>query len=118
MILRYRKANATLHIRNVPLDMAKMKAELIQHRYYFERIVEQRTERLLKRITVLESCNATLCDKLDMAYQEIAKLRQQSADNDALTIGQTAKPPFMNNLQQKQLGATITIKRAENVASN
>ncbi len=60
----------------------EMKAELHEHRYYLEQKVEQRTEHLLKRIASLEACNATLCDKLAAAQQELAMFRQQAALTD------------------------------------
>ncbi len=54
----------------------EMMAELHEHRYYLEQKVEQRTDHLLKRIASLEACNATLCDKLAAAQQELAKLKK------------------------------------------
>ena len=69
MLNGYKKTDTTLFISKVMLDMKKMKAELYEHRYYLERNVEQRTEHLMKRVTVLESSNATLCDKLALALR-------------------------------------------------
>jgi PAS domain S-box-containing protein len=60
-------------------EIKEMEEELNEHRYYLEKKVEQRTEQLLKRITLLESCNATLCDKLAQARRDIAALRGQLA---------------------------------------
>lgn len=60
-------------------EMKTMEAELNEHRYYLERKVEQRTEQLVTRITLLESCNATLCNKLAQARGEIAALHKQLA---------------------------------------
>lgn len=48
-----------------------------EHRYYLEQKVEQRTEELVKRINLLESCNSTLCDKLAEAKKLIAALQKQ-----------------------------------------
>ncbi len=64
----------------------EMKAELHEHRYYLEQKVEQRTERLLKRIASLEACNATLCDKLATAQRELAKLRQAVPDDQMMPL--------------------------------
>ena len=71
---------ATLFIKGALRDIAEMKAmeaELNEHRYYLERKVEQRTEQLMRRLALLESCNASLCDKLALAYKELAALKQQ-----------------------------------------
>lgn len=71
---------ATLFIQGALRDIAEMKAmeaELNEHRYYLERKVEQRTEQLMRRLALLESCNASLCDKLALAHKELAALKQQ-----------------------------------------
>lgn len=57
----------------------EMEAELYELRYCLERNVERRTEQLLRRVALLESCNATLSDKLVSAYNELAALKQQPA---------------------------------------
>lgn len=70
-----------LFIRGVMLeitDKKAMEAELHEHRYHLERNVEQRTDQLVRRITLLESCNATLCGKLALAKREFATLNQQA----------------------------------------
>jgi len=59
-------------------DGKEMEAELNGHRYNLEHNVEQRTGQLMKQLTVLESCNATLCDKLALIQKELAALKQQS----------------------------------------
>ena len=64
----------------------EMKAELHEHRYYLEQKVERRTEHLLKRIASLEACNATLCDKLAAAQQELAMLRQATMTDQAMPL--------------------------------
>lgn len=72
---------APLFIRGVMLeitDKKAMEAELHEHRYHLERNVEQRTEQLARRITLLESCNATLCGKLALARRGFATLNQQA----------------------------------------
>lgn len=47
-------------------DKKELETELDEHRYYIERKVEQRTEQLMKQMALLESCNATLCKKLEL----------------------------------------------------
>ena len=64
----------------------EMKAELHEHRYYLEQKVERRTEHLLKRIASLEACNATLCDKLAAAQQELATLRQAAIADQTMPL--------------------------------
>lgn len=74
------ESGAPLFIKGVMLDVTDkkhMEAELASHRYYLERNVEQRTEQLMKRIALLESCNAALCGQLSSARMEIAALGQQ-----------------------------------------
>lgn len=79
MLNGYRKSDTTLFVRKIMLEMKAMKAELNEHRYCLERNVERRTEQLLRRIALLESCNATLSDKLVSAYNELAAHKQQPA---------------------------------------
>ncbi|OGT16731.1 MAG: hypothetical protein A2342_06080 [Gallionellales bacterium RIFOXYB12_FULL_54_9] len=55
--------------------VAEMAAELNEHRYNLERNVSRRTEHLVKRIDLLETCNAKLCGKLAEAQREIGELR-------------------------------------------
>lgn len=62
-------------------EIKAMEAELNEHRYHCERKVKQRTEQLVKRISLLESCNASLCDKLASANKELAALKPQPAHN-------------------------------------
>lgn len=74
------ESGTPLFIRGVMLnitDKKGMEAELAQHRYYLERNVELRTEQLVRRMTVLESCNKALCDKLAMFMKNPAMLNQQ-----------------------------------------
>jgi predicted nuclease with TOPRIM domain len=88
-------------------DMKKMKAELNELRYHLERNVKQRTEPLLKRIALLESCNTTLCDKLASVRKELTALKQQSvytlAKKDTEPNDRTVKLYVMNNQTQKLL---------------
>lgn len=77
--------NRQFPVRSGALATKKLEDELNEHRYYLERKVEQRTEQLMKRITLLESCNATLCDKLAQAKRDIARLRKQLASTFPVT---------------------------------
>lgn len=75
------ESGASLFIRGAMLDITdkkEMEAELNQHRYRLDRHVESRTRQLMKRMVLLESCNATLSEKLAMARMELAALKQQS----------------------------------------
>lgn len=69
--------NRQFLLKSGALAMKKLEAELNEHRYYLERKVEQRTEQLMKRITLLESCNASLCNKLAQTKRDIAALHKQ-----------------------------------------
>lgn len=74
------EAGNPLFIKGVMLDITdkkRMEIELVDHRYCLERNVEQRTALLLKRNSLLESCNASLGDQLSQARLEIAALKQQ-----------------------------------------
>lgn len=76
------ESGAPLFIMGAMRDITEMKvmeAELNEHRYNLERKVEQRTEQLMKRISLLESCNATLCDKLEHTMKDAAELKKQLA---------------------------------------
>lgn len=69
-----------LFIRGVMLDITdkkEMEIELNGHRHHLERYVDLRTERLMRRIALLESCNASLGDKLALTQRELAALKQQ-----------------------------------------
>lgn len=108
------KSEATLFIKEALRDISKMKAmeaELNEHRYYLERKVEQRTEQLLKRLTLLESCNATLCDKLALAHRELAALKQRPAiilaKKDTKPSDRTAKLFVTNSQTQKPHGLNV-----------
>ena len=78
------------HIRHLPkpsgvYERDVMQAELDEHRYYLERKVEQRTEQLMKRIALLESCNAALGEKLAQANRDIITLIKQLANTPSGT---------------------------------
>lgn len=57
-------------------DKKDMEAELNEHRHSLERHVEMRTSQMMKRMELLESCNATLSGKLTLAQRELAMLKQ------------------------------------------
>ncbi|MBK9161562.1 MAG: hypothetical protein IPM27_08355 [Nitrosomonadales bacterium] len=77
MLNRDEKSDSAPFIRNILLDMCRMKSELNEHRYYLERKVSKRTEQLLKRIALLESCNAALGDRLAAAQKKLLMFMQQ-----------------------------------------
>ncbi|MDD5323522.1 MAG: hypothetical protein PHD43_23535 [Methylococcales bacterium] len=111
------ESGATLFIREALRDITEMKAmeaELNEHRYYLERKVEQRTEQLMKRLALLESCNATLCDKLALAHKEIAALKQRSehplAKKDIRPNERAAKFCVTNSQTQKLPGLNMQYK--------
>jgi len=69
----------------------EMEYELKELRYRLERNIELRTRQLTKRITLLESCNTNLCNKLALTLRELATLRQPSAEH-AIVPDQTIQP--------------------------
>lgn len=101
-------SNRQFPVRTGALAMKKLEAELNEHRYYLEQKVEQRTEQLMKRISLLESCNATLCDKLAQAKKDIAILHKQSAVNRSdsganVSSGQLSGIGEEREIRQKQV---------------
>lgn len=109
MFYGYKKSGSLVFVRNVMLDMQKMQAELKEHRYYLEQNVERRTENLLKRLAMLESCNAALCDKLAQAQQELIALKRQPAqippNIDAESNDRSVKLYVMSNQARKPFGS-------------
>jgi len=107
MLNGYKNSGSTLSAGKLMLEMKKMEVELKELRYYMEQNVERRTETLLKRITVLESCNAALCDKLAMANKEPAILKPQSAHTlpniNAGSNDRGVKLYVMNSQVRKQI---------------
>jgi len=79
MLNGYKKLDNLPFIKRYMQAMNKMKAELHEHRYYLEANVERRSEQLLKQISMLESCNESLSEKLTQAHQKIIVLKQQLA---------------------------------------
>jgi len=92
-MLNGKKSTVRLQTIKATLDINKMQAELDEHRYHLERKVEQRTEHLLKHIALLESCNATLCDKLALAQKDLAASRQQAVATFPRKDEVQKKPP-------------------------
>lgn len=117
----YRKSDTTLFIRKVMLNMKKMKAELNEHRYFLERNVERETAHLLKRIALLESCNAALSAKLALAHQDLALLRQQPAHilprKNTEPGDRSVKLYVMDNQAQKLIGPNVLDKLDEHAAA-
>lgn len=103
-----------LFIRKCMLDINKMKAELNEHRNYLERKIEQKTEQLLKRLVLLESCNSALCDKLAIANKELIVLRQQIThalpNTEAEPKDQAAKLYIVNGQTRKPVGSIMQDK--------
>lgn len=58
-------------------DSKQMESELAECRYNIERQVERRTEQLERRLALLESCNAVLCERLSDALLQLAGLTHQ-----------------------------------------
>lgn len=83
---KYKNAGPGLYVRRVVLDIKKMTTELHEHRYYLERNVARRTEHLLKRIDLLESCNATLCSKLAQAQRALAEIQQPVPEDNSAKL--------------------------------
>ncbi len=76
------ESGAPLFFSGIMLDITdkkEMEAELNEHRYHLQQTVERKTEQLVRSMTLLESCNAALCDKLASAQKELVTLRQQLA---------------------------------------
>jgi hypothetical protein len=72
----------------------KMAVELKDLRYQLEQNVKLRTSQLAKRVALLESCNAKLCDKLSLAQRESAALKQKLVDIDTLPTPELATQPI------------------------
>lgn len=68
----YHQSNTIQHTFQMMQQIRKMRDEILEHRYNLEKNVERRTEKLTRRIELLESCNATLCSKLAQSRRDIA----------------------------------------------
>jgi methionyl-tRNA synthetase len=121
MLNGYKKSVTTPFIKKIMLDLKKMKAELNEHRYYLERNVERRTDQLLKSIALLESCNATLCDKLALTRKELSAIKQQSEHTlpkiDSEPNDPTVKLYVINNQTQKLIRSNVQDKWDEHVTA-
>ena len=102
-------------------EIKAMEAELHEYRYHCERKVKQRTAQLVKRISLLESCNATLCDKLALANKELVALKQSSAHslpkNDTKPKDRTAKLFVMSNPALKLIGSNAQGNQGEHATA-
>ena len=78
LLSKYIKSDVTLFCSRLMPAMRKLKSELNEHRYYLERNVELRTTHLLRQIAMLESCNATLCARLEAAQRGIEDSGQET----------------------------------------
>lgn len=102
--------DAALRIQNGRLDVADkqaMEAELNELRYHLERNVEQRTEQLLRNITLLESCNATLCEKLASVQRELAVLKLARNSPDADQDDRFGKLYAMSDWTKSLIGTSV-----------
>jgi len=82
------RSGQPMFVQGVMVDITgtkAMEAELDGHRYYMERRVAERTETLSRRVAILESCNAALCDQME-------KLRAATARRIlSMTMGQPSR---------------------------
>jgi hypothetical protein len=94
-------------------DKKAMEAELHEHRYHLQRNVEHRTAQLVRRIALLESCNATLSDKLASVQRELAALKQQPARNlpGAEQNDCSGQLYAMNNWTRNLIGTSVRDER-------
>lgn len=75
---KYIRSDAALFCSRFMPAMRELKSELNEHRYYLERNVELRTVHLLRKIAMLESCNAALCARLEAAQLQLAGFGRQA----------------------------------------
>ena len=103
---KYKKTSTTLFVLKVMRNMKKMTSELNEHRYYLERNVDRRTEHLVKRIAVLEACNATLCGKLALSQKELTALKHTMPPEIAEPNDGSVKLYVLNaDVQEKRTAA-------------
>lgn len=98
------ESGSPLFVSGVMLDITdkkEMEAELHEHRYCLEQHVELRTRQLMKRITLLESCNTTLCDKLAVIQKDIIAIKKHRAV-PAIQPDQVAQPALAPITQTHQ----------------
>lgn len=88
-------------------DKKAMEAELNELRYHLERNVEQRTEQLLRNITLLESCNAALCERLASAQRELAVLKLARNLPDAEQNDRIGKLYAMSDWTKSLIGTSV-----------
>jgi len=76
-----------MFLQGVMVDITHSKAmedELEDHRYYMERRVAQRTGEMGRRLAMMESCNASLCDQMEKLLNNNARLSQAVQQGQAL----------------------------------
>ncbi len=69
-----------MFLQGVMMDIThikEMEAELEDHRRYMDRRIAQRTEKIERRLAVMESCNAALCAQLEQLRNANAALGAQ-----------------------------------------
>ena len=104
---KYKKTSTTLFVLKVMRNMKKMTSELNEHRYYLERNVDRRTEHLVKRIAVLEACNATLCGKLALSQKEFTALNNNRTPEFAEPNDGSAKLYVLNKDVQENRAVAV-----------
>ena len=77
---KYRKSSSDLFRFRLAQQVTKMRHELHQHRHYLEQNVALRTEHLIRRIEVLETCNAALCNKLVASREALENCTSRFAE--------------------------------------
>lgn len=100
-------------------DMARihaLEAELLQYRRMVEKLVRQRTMQLTRRIAILKSCNARVCDeynKVREKYQDL--LIRTNADEARLSVrpttelaGHPASDPRVSTYRPRPLVESLT----------
>ncbi len=78
---KYRKSSSELFTFGLEQQVNKMRHELHQHRNYLEQNVAMKTEHLMRRIEVLETCNAALCNKLASSQAALENCSSRLAES-------------------------------------
>ena len=77
---KYKKSSSELFTFRLAQQVNKMQHELHQHRNYLEQNVALRTVHLMRRIEVLEACNAALCNKLIFSQEVLENCTSRLAE--------------------------------------
>jgi PAS domain S-box-containing protein len=89
-------------------DKKEMETQLHEYRYSLDRHVMHRTGQLLKRMAMLESCNASLGEKIASALREITFLKQKLSVNspEAPGMADPAECTNPSDCAQKMIAIT------------